>query len=140
MATEQFFDDIELMAGACLRVKTPDDTHEVVVRAPAGITGDVEFALPSTTGTEGQVLGVGPGGTTQWVTPRKFAVDWLPADGNTKTIAHNLGTRDLIVQLYDPSNGATIGASVDRTDENTVVLGASMSPTGNGWRVLGFAV
>jgi hypothetical protein len=67
------------------------------------------------------------------VSSHKATVDWL--GGNSVTLAHNWNTKDVIVQVYDSSNGQTILTDVSR-DANSVtctsVSSASM------WRVIAF--
>lgn len=64
-----------------------------------------------------------------------FATDWT--SGTTKTVSHSLGSRDVLVQLYDNTTFETIYVnSVIRTDANTVDLTSSLAPAGSGWRVL----
>jgi hypothetical protein len=92
-------------------------------------------------GTDGQILTV-VSGAPAWaanpaaaVTP--FTADWILADGTTKTITHSLGTTDIIVQLFDKTDGTTIDIdTVARTDANTLTLTASQAPGIAGWRVL----
>lgn len=66
---------------------------------------------------------------------------WSNADGTTKVITHNLGTVDVIVQIFDSSvSGDTLYVNtVVRTDINTVTLTSTQAPT-VAWRVLILAV
>lgn len=61
-------------------------------------------------------------------------------DGSATSIAvtHNLGTRDVIVQLYDASSYDTVYADVVRTDTSSVTITFSSNsiPTSNDIRVL----
>lgn len=52
------------------------------------------------------------------------------------TVTHNLGTRDVIVQLYDTSSYDTVYADVVRTDTNTVTLGFGTAPSAGDITVL----
>jgi hypothetical protein len=71
------------------------------------------------------------------LTASAFEANWVTGDGTTKTVTHNLGGTDCIVQLFDKSDNSTIGIdSTVRTDANTVTLTASEAPGGSGWRVL----
>ncbi len=47
------------------------------------------------------------------------------------TVTHNLGTYDVIVQLYNASNYETIYACVDRTSTNVVGISGGSFPAGN---------
>ena len=46
-------------------------------------------------------------------------------------VTHNLGTYDVIVQLYDAGNYETIKAAVDRTSTNVVAISGNSFPAGN---------
>lgn len=50
-------------------------------------------------------------------------------------VTHNLGTKDVIVQLYDTDNEMTVFADVDRSSDDTVTVGFASTPT-NDIRVL----
>jgi hypothetical protein len=51
-------------------------------------------------------------------------------------IAHNMGTRDVIVQVYDLSTYETVFTDVTRTDVNTVTVVFATAPSLNSYRVL----
>ena len=53
----------------------------------------------------------------------------------TGTVTHNLGTKDVIVQLYDVTTFDTVFADVDRTSDNVVTVTFGSTPT-NSIRVL----
>ena len=89
-------------------------------------------------GSAGQVLTVS-GSSAVWSSPsavaQSLATDWVNGDGATKSISHNFGTRDIIVQIFD-ENFETIEIDVvDRTDTNTLDLTSSAAPATT-WRVL----
>lgn len=64
-----------------------------------------------------------------------FKQNWT--SGTTITVTHSLGTRDVIVQLYDNVTYETLEVDlVVRTDINNVDLTASSAPSGAGWRVI----
>lgn len=91
-------------------------------------------------GSNGQVLTLG-GGVPFWASPAAqpafFAANWVTGDGTTKVVTHNLGTLDVIIQIYDKTDGTTIQVdSVARTDINTTTLMSSAAPGAAGWRVL----
>lgn len=102
-----------------------------------GSSSSAVTALP--VGTEGQVLKV-VSGVVAWGTDSasaKFAATWTTADGTSKTVTHNLGTKDVIVQIYDMTDDATILVdSVVRTSTNVVTLTASEAPGASSWRVV----
>ena len=59
-------------------------------------------------------------------------------DGSATSIAvnHNLGTQDVIVQLYDTSSLDTVYADVVRTNTNTVTVSFAAAPTSGDIKVL----
>ena len=54
---------------------------------------------------------------------------------DTAIVTHNLGTKDVIVQLYDTSTNDTVFADVDRTANNTITVTFASTPS-NSIRVL----
>lgn len=91
------------------------------------------------TGTNGQVLQVVAGVPTWGAAPvsvESYKADWVTADGTTKVITHNLGTSDVMVQIYDLSTFEEIKVNtIVRTTGNQITLTASQAP-GWTWRVL----
>jgi len=95
----------------------------------------------SVTNTElGYVSGVTSAIQTQInskMTGSQFAATWTTGDGTSKTVTHSLGSKDVVVQVYDQTNDQTIEVdTVIRTDTNTVTLTSSEAPGGASWRVL----
>lgn len=90
-------------------------------------------------GTEGQVLKI-VGGSVAWAADAgssSFADDWETADGTSFAVTHSLGTKDVIVQIYDKATDETIEVdSVVRTSTSVVTLGSSVAPGASGWRVV----
>jgi hypothetical protein len=54
---------------------------------------------------------------------------------DTATVTHNLGTKDVIIQLYDVTTDETVYADVDRASINTAAITFATTPT-NSVRVL----
>ena len=52
------------------------------------------------------------------------------------TVTHNLGTRDVLVELYDASSYETVIADVTRTSTSVVTVAFTVAPTSNDIRVL----
>ncbi|MGB0975166.1 MAG: hypothetical protein ACPGU9_09275 [Flavobacteriaceae bacterium] len=79
--------------------------------------------------------------TTTAVTPAGLAArSWVGSigDGSTTaiTITHSLGTRDVIIQLYDVSSYDTVYADVVRTTTDTATITFATAPATNDIRVL----
>ena len=74
--------------------------------------------------------------STRAVTPAGLAARSYKGtigDGSATSIAvsHGLGTRDVIVQMYDASSYDTVYAEVVRTDASTVTVGFNTAPSAN---------
>jgi hypothetical protein len=54
---------------------------------------------------------------------------------DTATVTHNLGTKDVIIQLYDVTTNETVYADVDRASSSTATITFASTPT-NSIRVL----
>ena len=52
------------------------------------------------------------------------------------TVTHNLGTKDVVVDLVEVSTGATVYADITRPTTNTVVVAFAVAPTSNEYRVV----
>lgn len=66
----------------------------------------------------------------------RFSADWATGDGTSKAVAHNFGSKDVIVQVYDKTDDSTIDVPAVRTDTNTVTLTSTEAPGASGWRVV----
>ena len=51
-------------------------------------------------------------------------------------VSHNLGTRDVHVQIYDNASYDTVEADVVRTDSNTVTVSFASAPSNNAYRIV----
>lgn len=126
---------------------TANGTAYVGVKAPANLTGGTgtyHLTLPPNAGTNGYVLQTDGAGVTSWVSNASLnssKTDWATADGTTKTITHNLGSTDVLVQVFDKTDGSSIEvSSIVRTDGNTLTLTSSEAPGASSWRVLILAI
>ena len=61
------------------------------------------------------------------IAPLKYVA--TSSSSTTHTFNHNLNSRDVIVQVYDPSSYETVYATVDRTTVNQVVVTTASSQT-----------
>lgn len=111
----------------------------------SGLTaGDILVASSSTAlqrlapGSNGQVLTI-VSGVPAYAAPgsSSFKTDWVTADGVSKAITHNLGTLDVMVQIYEKSTGESIDIdNIVRTSTNVVTVTATEAPGAGDWRVL----
>ena len=137
-------------AGAGLTLTTgafafaPSSTGGLTVGG-TGATAAVLLATNSGLGTTSSGLAVGAGtgitvstGTVAidtTVVARKFS-QTLSTSATSYTITHNLGTLDVIVQVYTVSDGSEVIVDNLRATTNTVTLNFSVAPTANAYRVV----
>ena len=67
---------------------------------------------------------------------KQFAATIGDGTNTSYTVTHNLGSKDVIVQLYDVSSDDTVIADIVRTSTNVVTVSFSAAPTTNDIRVL----
>ena len=108
-----------------------------VADASETVKGVVELATTAevVAGTD-TTRAVTPEGLERFHEAKNYSTDI--GDGSTTAIdvTHNLGSLDVIVQLYDKSTGDTVFTDTTRTDANTVTLTFAVAPTSNQYRVL----
>jgi hypothetical protein len=105
---------------------TVADAHEGTLLAGA-LTADVTYTLPDKTGTVAM---------TSDITDRFYATSIGDGSATSYTVTHNLGSQDVIVQLYDSSSLDTVFADVVRTSTSVVTIDFAAAPTSNDIRVL----
>jgi hypothetical protein len=66
----------------------------------------------------------------------RYAVTGPIAPGTSFPVTHNLGSTDVIVQVYEVASGETVECDVIRTTGNLVTLGFCSPQTTNSLRVL----
>ena len=91
-------------------------------------------------GSTGNVLTVS-GGVPTWAPPAStvttYKTTWTTSGGTSLVVTHNLGTTDVMIQIYDITSGQTIEIdSAVRTSTTQVTLTASSAPPAGSWRVL----
>jgi hypothetical protein len=109
-ATESNKGIVELATSA----ETVTGTSTTLATHPAGVKSAIDTALAAT----GFSANVGNGTNTNYA------------------ITHSLGTRDVIVQLYDNATYDTVFVDTVRTDTNTVTLTFATAPSANAYRVV----
>lgn len=110
---------------------SPADASETV-------KGIVELATIAevTTGTD-TTRAVTPAGLAAFGAARSFATSIGDGSATSYTVTHNLGTKDVIVQLYDVSTFDTVYADVKRpANTNTILVEFTSAPSSNDIRVL----
>ena len=74
--------------------------------------------------------------TIQNIQESTFAASIGDGSATSYTVTHNLGSRDVVVQLYDNSSYDTVFADVTRTNTNTLTIAFGSAPSTNDIRVL----
>lgn len=67
---------------------------------------------------------------------RIFSQDVGDGTSTNITVTHNLGTRDVIVQVYVKATNGVFEPDVDRATTNTIILGYGIAPATNAHRVV----
>lgn len=118
---------------------TANGDNYIGFKAPAALSADVTYTLPAAPAANGYLLASTTGGTLSWTAPSALAAyeaQWVTADGTSKVITHSLGSKKVMVEIYDETTDETILVdSVVRTDSNTVTLTSNQAP-GTSWRVM----
>lgn len=113
------------------------------LKAPTSLSANLTLSLPPNVGEPNQVLTSDGTGKMIWTTlaganiGQELVVNWLSADGLSKSINHGFGSYNIMVQVIDPDdNYKTVEVDVvERPTQNTVLVTASMAPATN-WIVL----
>lgn len=105
----------------------------------SGVTGTLPIANGGTNATTAAAA------RTSLDVPRKF-VAAVPSGSTSATVTHNLGTSDVIVQVYEVSSGENVLVDIARVDststasDDDVTMTFSVAPSANQYRVVIAAV
>ena len=131
----QIIYDVTKSTGAITITKSQGDVDIAIRSATTDQDGIVELATTTETVTGTATnRAVTPAGVTSAMAGRTFATSIGGA--TSVAVAHNLNTRDVIVQLYDATTFETIVADVTRTNVSTVDVAFTIAPSANAIRVL----
>jgi hypothetical protein len=116
---------------------TYSDLGGSVADASETVKGKVELATTAeaTEGTDA-VRAVTPAGLAAHATARIYAASIGDGSATSYAVTHGLGTRDVIVQLYDNTTYETVYADVTRTSGTAITVGFTSAPASNNIRVL----
>ena len=122
------------------REATGGGVNYVALQAAAALAGDTTYTLPTGyPASSGYVLASDTSGNMSWAAQSSiaaFEAQWTNANGTTKVVTHSLGSKKVMVEVYDEGTDETILVdSIVRTDTNTVTLQSNQAPSTN-WRVL----
>jgi len=130
---DQSKSDIDGLAITTVGTLDTGDATAIVSAASTSAAGKVELATTAEAlaGTD-SARAVTPAG----LAARSFKTTIGDGSDVDITVTHNLGTRDVIVQLYDSSSYETVYAQVVRTDANNVTIDTNVAATSNDITVL----
>ena len=114
-----------------------DANNYVLPSATTSVTGGVELATTTeaSTGTDSS-RAVTAEGVQRFYDDRRYKTSIGDGSNTAYTVAHNLGTTDVVVQLFDVSSGDTVFADVVRSSTNEVEITFGAAPASNDIRVL----
>ena len=106
--------------------------------ASVGARGVAETATQAEVdaGTAGAQLMVTPATLKSHIDAQSYAQDWPSSNASSESVTHNLGTLDVVVQVYEKSSGNTVFCGVERNATNQVTITTSGTTTANTLRVL----
>ena len=100
-------------------LKSGANANDVVLIADSEDTNNLKKILLS------DIVAIGTFSDETWTT------------GTSKTVTHNLGTKKVMVEVYETTNGNTVYMDdISRTDNNNIALTASSAPPAGGYTVL----
>lgn len=71
-----------------------------------------------------------------YIDGHKFKADWVTGDGTSKTVTHSMGTKDVMIQVFDKADGSSLTMDMIRATDNTVTVTSTEAPGASGWRIL----
>ncbi len=99
--------------------------------------GVVELATSAETATGTDTSrAVTPAGLEYFYEQKNFTASIGNGTDTAIDVTHNLGTTDVIVQVFEVASGATVFTDVVRSDVNVVQILFAVAPTTNAYRVL----
>lgn len=99
----------------------------------------ISLSVPVAVGSGGTGATTTGGAKTNLGFITKFAQDFGDAASTSFNITHNLGTTDVIVQIYNKGTGAQEEADITTLDANRVqVSGFASAPANNAYRIVVF--
>lgn len=123
-------------------VLTGSDINATTTIKTTSTTNTINNLLTALNTYIGEVKTTADGASTDIGTVRTslsgdhYATDIGNGNSTSITVTHNLGTKDIIVELYEKSTGQTVYTDVTRTTTNAIRLDFATAPSSNQFRVL----
>ncbi len=114
-----------------------DANNYVLPSATTTVTGGVELATTTeaSTGTDSS-RAVTAAGVQKFYNDRRYKTSIGDGTNTAYTVTHGLGTKDVVVQLYDVSSGDTVYADIVRSSTTELEITFGSAPASNDIRVL----
>lgn len=130
---------LSVNVGAGIEISA-DAVRIAAAAAGAGLTGGAGSALAVGAGTgiavAADAVSVDRTGTNGAHVPVKFAQTIGDGSATSIAITHNLGTRDVLVEVYDAATFDTVYCDVVRTSTSVATLVFAVAPATNSLRVV----
>lgn len=123
-------------------VLTGSDINATATIKTTSTTNTINNLLTALNTYIGEVKTTADGASTDIGTVRTslsgdhYATDIGNGSSTSITVTHNLGTKDIIIELYEKSTGQTVYTDVTRTTTNAIRLDFATAPSSNQFRVL----
>lgn len=123
-------------AGGVVTISSSNNNY-VLPSATTAVTGGVELATTNeaSTGTDSS-RAVTPEGVTSWFTSRRYKTSIGNGSATSFAISHNLNSTDIIVQVWNLTDGTQTFAAVETVNANSIAVEFATAPTTNQYRVL----
>lgn len=121
------------------QISLENSGFDLTFQAPV-LTEDVSFIFPDESGSSGQILSTDGAGNLSWANNaaggQGSTFTWAPVDGTIKTISHNFGTQELLIDVYDTVTENKVGIDkIEFVSDNVIQLTSLDAPESAGYKV-----
>ena len=117
---------------------TGTPTTSAGIRVERGDAADVEILWRESAGSSqaATTWGLTNDGTNYHSIARKFVTTIGDGAATAIAVTHNLGTKDVTVQVYDSTTDQTVETDVTRTSTSVVTIGFATAPASGAYKVV----
>ena len=117
---------------------TGTPTTSAGIRVERGDAADVEILWRESAGSSqaATTWGLTNDGTNYHSIARKFVTSIGDGAATAIAVTHNLGTKDVTVQVYDAATDQTVETDVTRTSTSVVTIGFATAPASGAYKVV----